>query len=66
MGIGSIDLSPFDYMIVYKQDGKLYTWTLPEGLFQMNYKQMKKDKSVEIISVYKMLSADEIINKICE
>jgi hypothetical protein len=66
MGIGSIDLSPFDYMIVYKQDGKLNTWTLPEGSFQMNYKQMKKDKLVEIISVYKMLSADEIINKICE
>lgn len=66
MKLGSIDLSPFDYMIIYKQNGELNTWTLPEGSFQMNYKQMKKDKTVEIVSVYKMLSTEEILDKILE
>ena len=66
MKLGLIDLSPFEYLIVYKQNEELNTWTLNEGSFQMNYKQMKKDKSVEIISVYKRLSSEEIIDKIIE
>lgn len=66
MKLGTVDLSPFEYLIVYKQDGELNTWTLPEGSFQMNYKQIKKDKTVEIVSVYKRLNSEEIIDKIIE
>lgn len=66
MKFGSIDLSPYDYMMVYKQDGELNTWTLPEGSFQVNYMQMKKDKTVEFISVYKRLSSEEILDIILE
>ena len=63
MKLGSIDLSPFEYLIIYKKGEELNTWTLPEGSFQMNYKQMKKDKDIEIISVYKKLSTEEILDK---
>jgi hypothetical protein len=66
MKLGSIDLSPFEYLIVYKKDGELNTWTLHEGAFQMNYKQMKKDKTVEFVSVYKRLSSEEILDKMIE
>jgi SH3-like domain-containing protein len=64
--IGTIDLFPFDYMISYKQNGELNTRTLPEESFQINYIQMKKDKTVEIISVYKRLSSEEILDKVIE
>lgn len=66
MKLGSIDLSPCEYLIVYKQDDSINTWTLPEGSFQLNYRQMKKDKTVEIISVYKKLSSEEILDKVLE
>ena len=64
MKIGQLDLSPFEYLIIYKdkRDDTINTWTLPEGSFQHNYAQMKKSGNVEFIGIYKQLSDSDLID----
>lgn len=66
---GTIDLSPFEYLLVYKDNRDnpptINTWTLPEGSFQMNYKQMKKSEQkgeIEFVSIYKKMSDKELLD----
>ena len=56
MKVGSLDLNTrYEYLIVYKnkRNDTINTWTLGDCAFQLNYKQMIKDDSVEILGVYK-------------
>lgn len=65
MNIGILDFNPqYEYMVVYKDkgDNTTNTWTLGESSLQMNYKQMKKDRDVEIIGIYQRLSDRQLLD----
>ena len=60
MKLGSLDLDTrFEYLIIYKQNGVINTWTLGVG-FKNNYKAMMNDDSVEILGVYKKLTDSQL------
>lgn len=60
MKIGTLDLDTrFEYLIVYKQNGLINTWTLGIG-FKNNYKAMMNDDSVEILGVYKKMNDSQL------
>ena len=60
MKIGTLDLDTrFEYLIIYKQNGLINTWTLGIG-FKNNYKAMMNDDSVEILGVYKKMNDSQL------
>ena len=62
--LGSIDLSDFEYLIIYSYPDApnvTHTWTLPEGSFQMNYKEMVK-KGCIIHNVYHRMSEKDLLD----
>ena len=71
--LGTIDLSPFEYLLVYKDNRDnpptLNTWTLPEGSFQLNYKSMRKSElkgNIEFVGVYKKMSDKDLLDAMIE
>lgn len=66
MTTGTVDCQPLDFLIMYKRkdEDTINTWTIGLGALQVNYKQMKQDKNVEIVGVYKKLNVDEILDVI--
>ena len=59
---GIIDLSNFEYLIVYSEPNKVdvvNTWTLPEGSFQMNYESMIKRGCI-IHNVFHRMTREDI------
>lgn len=67
MKLGRVDLAPLEYLLVYKRkdEDTINTWTLGESALKVNFAQMKKDSNVELIGIYKKLSADDILEIMC-
>lgn len=68
MKIGYLDLdTQYEYLIIYKdkRNDTINTWTLSFA-FGLNYRQMMKDDSVEILGVYKKLTDSQLQNIIAE
>lgn len=64
--IGEVDLSGFEYMIVYSEKDKIdvvNAKSFPSGIFQLNYDEMVS-KGYIIHAVYKRLSREEIGNEV--
>lgn len=63
MDIGHLYLDPrCEYLLVYESDGKINTWTLGTSGLKVNYPEMKKDKSVKFLGIYKKLSDSELLD----
>lgn len=68
MKLGSIDLSDYEYLIVYsnpKTPDVVETWTLPESSFQLNYKQMIKG-GCNIRNVYRRMTEKDLFRSMIE
>lgn len=62
MKIGKVELSDYEYMIVYEdEDGSVNTYNLPSGSFQMNYKSMV-NRGVKILNVYHRMNTNDLLN----
>lgn len=68
MKLGTIDLSPYEYLLVYKRKDNetINTLTLGESALRVNYPKMKRDKNVEFIGIYKNMSTEDLLDVMCK
>ena len=68
MKLGHVDLCDCEYLIVYSHPETpdvVETWTLPEGSFQLNYKQMRKG-GCNIRNIYKRMTEKDLLQAMIE